>query len=203
MKKLLLKNKELSLTIKLISALSAALLFFAVAYGQELSDKTEITGEELVVEKGGDVIISRGNSKAVSGDYVLTSREMRFNRKTNEVSAKGAVKLKSKTENNEPITATGKNALYNTQTGEGKFWGDVEIVTSSGTIFSDKAQVDAKTKSMTVSSETKRPVADTVYDNRKGLFEADTMTYYHSEDNKKIVMKGSVKGKIEMEDKIK
>jgi lipopolysaccharide assembly outer membrane protein LptD (OstA) len=79
---------------------------------------------------------------------------------------------------------------------------DVEIATSSGTIYSDNAVFDKKTFSLTAVKENKRPVADVVYDGKKALYAADEMIFYNSKDNKKIVMNGSVKGKINMEDKI-
>lgn len=79
---------------------------------------------------------------------------------------------------------------------------DVEIITSSGTIYSDNAVFDKKTSGLTAVKENKRPVADVTYDGRKGLYEADKMIFYNSKDEKKIVMNGSVKAKIQTEDKI-
>ncbi|MDR1942427.1 MAG: hypothetical protein LBQ47_08890 [Endomicrobium sp.] len=81
--------------------------------------------------------------------------------------------------------------------------GDVEIITSSGTIYSDNALFDKKTYSVLAVKEDKRPSADVLYDGKKGFYEADTMIFYNSADDKKIVMKGSVKGRMHMEDKIK
>jgi lipopolysaccharide export system protein LptA len=80
---------------------------------------------------------------------------------------------------------------------------DVEIITSSGTIVSDNAVFYKKTSSVVTVKDKKRPVADVYYDGRKGLYEADKMTFYNSDDNKKILMNGKVTGKIEMEDEIK
>jgi len=209
---LLSKNKKLSLTISLISAFFTASLLFA----QSMSDKTVITGDELVVQKSGSVITSKGNSKAVSGDNILTSIKMTFDRKTSDVSATGDVKFISKTKDGEPITASGQHALYNTQTQKGKLWGEnVEVkyfkqdstspmVLKTQQIFIDR-NLDTITAEKTVDAGTVavRPIADIPYGNRKGIFEADTMTYYGAETDKKLVMKGSVTGKIEMEDKIK
>jgi lipopolysaccharide assembly outer membrane protein LptD (OstA) len=79
---------------------------------------------------------------------------------------------------------------------------DVEIITTSGTIVSDNAVFDKKSSSIVTVKDEKRPVADVYYDGRKGLYEADKMIFYNSDKNKKIVMNGSVTGKIEMEDKI-
>ena len=79
---------------------------------------------------------------------------------------------------------------------------DVEIITSSGTIYSDNAVFDKKTFSLTAVKENKRPVADVIYDGKKGLYEADEMIFYNSKNDKKIVMNGGVKGRIQTEDKI-
>jgi lipopolysaccharide export system protein LptA len=77
---------------------------------------------------------------------------------------------------------------------------DVEIVTSSGTIYSDNAVFDKKTSSLKAVKEKKRPLADVIYDGRKGRYVADEMIFYNSKDDKKIAMTGNVKGKIEMND---
>jgi lipopolysaccharide export system protein LptA len=77
---------------------------------------------------------------------------------------------------------------------------DVEIITSSGTIYSDNAVFDKKTSSLKAVKENKRPLADVIYDGRKGRYTADEMIFYNSKDDKKIEMKGRVKGKIQMED---
>ncbi|MCL1972778.1 MAG: hypothetical protein FWG57_07320 [Endomicrobia bacterium] len=77
---------------------------------------------------------------------------------------------------------------------------NVEIITTSGTIVSDNAVFDKKTYSVVMVKDEKRPVADVYYDNRRGLYEADTMTFYNADDKKKIIMTGQVTGKIEMED---
>ena len=77
---------------------------------------------------------------------------------------------------------------------------NVEIITTSGTIVSDNAVFDKKTYSVVMIKDEKRPVADVYYDGRRGLYEADMMTFYNADDKKKIIMTGQVTGKIEMED---
>ncbi len=79
---------------------------------------------------------------------------------------------------------------------------DVEVITSSGTIYSDNAVFDKKTDSVVMVKDEKRPTADVIYDGRKGYYEADKMIFHNSDDNKKIIMNGNVTGIIEMEDKI-
>ncbi len=79
---------------------------------------------------------------------------------------------------------------------------DVEVITSSGSIFSDNAVYDKKTESVTMKKDIKRPLADVNYDGRNGIYEADTMIFCNSEKNKKIIMNGEVKGTVEMEDEI-
>jgi len=80
---------------------------------------------------------------------------------------------------------------------------NVEIITASGTIYSDNALFNKKTSSVAALKENKRPAADIFYDGKKGYYEADEMIFYNSKENKKIEMNGSVLGKIQMEDKIK
>ena len=78
---------------------------------------------------------------------------------------------------------------------------NVEVVTTSGTIYSDNAVFDKKTLSVVMVKDKKRPIADVLYDGRKGLYEADKMTFFNADDKKKIVMTGDVTAKIQMEDK--
>jgi lipopolysaccharide export system protein LptA len=197
-----------------------------------------ITGDVMEIRKGGDITVSRGNSKAVNGKNVIEAREMVYNKKKSLLSAKGAVKLFSKSDENEPLEAYGGFASYDTSRQKGKLWGDeaeikyymnsssaplvlkaaeiyvdrsietlsaykdVRVVTSSGTIYSDNAVFYKKDGSVVMEKEQKRPLADVVYDGRKGVYEADKMVFYNSDENKKILMSGKVSGKIEMEDKI-
>jgi len=209
-----------------------------VSYAENFADKTVVTGDVLEVLKSGEIIISKGGSKAVSGKNTVKADEMTYNRKDSILSAVGNVRIFSKTDENEPVEAYGSYADYNMEAGRGKLWGDktnvkyfmktssaplilnareivlnrnletidayknVEVITSSGVIYSDNALFEKKNEAVYFNKGEKRPVADVNYDGRKGVYEADKMTFYNSDKNKKIVMSGSVEAKIEMDDKI-
>lgn len=224
--------------IKRVSVFIVLFLAAGVCFGQMLSDRTVITGSIMEIRRSGDEIISRGNSKAVSGRNTIQSDRMTYLKKDFLVTAAGNVRLYSKTDDMEPVEAQGQYAEYYTNTDKGRLWGkntnikyfmksseaplvlnaqeiyidrnletlsaykDVEVITSSGTIFSDNAVFDKKNDSIVMEKDSKRPVADVMYDGRKGIYEADKMIFYNADDNKKIVMTGDVVGTIEMEDKI-
>jgi lipopolysaccharide assembly outer membrane protein LptD (OstA) len=79
-------------------------------------------------------------------------------------------------------------------------YNDVIIETSSGTVYSDNAVFNGKTLDAIFQKCKKRPIACISYDG-KGFYEADEMIFNIADDNKKIIMSGTVAGKIEMEDK--
>jgi lipopolysaccharide assembly outer membrane protein LptD (OstA) len=78
---------------------------------------------------------------------------------------------------------------------------DVVVTASNGIIYSDNAVFNGKTFSAVFQKNKKRPIADISYNDNKGSYEADEIIFHGSDDNKKIIMNGSVAGKIEMEDK--
>jgi lipopolysaccharide assembly outer membrane protein LptD (OstA) len=77
---------------------------------------------------------------------------------------------------------------------------DVTIETSSVIVYSDNVIFNGKTLNANIRKCKKRPIACISY-NGKGLYEADEMIFNIVGDNKKIIMNGTVTGKIEMEDK--
>jgi lipopolysaccharide export system protein LptA len=81
-------------------------------------------------------------------------------------------------------------------------YNDVKVITSSGTIYSDNAVFSRETLGVVFKKDKKRPIADVFYDGKKGIYEADEMIFYNSDCSKKIIMNGSVVGKIEMKEKI-
>lgn len=214
-------------------------LCLTFSFADTVSNRTVITGDIMEIKNSGEIIISRGNSKAVNGRNTIKAKEMTYNKKRSLLSASGNVGLFSKTDDNEPIEAFGSFAKYDINSEKGKLWGDntkinyymkdskdplvldaqeiyidrnmdtlsafneVKVITSSGIIYSDNAVYNKKDHSVLMQKDKKRPIADIVYDERKGLYEADKMIFYNSDDKKKIIMSGEVKGKIEMEDEIK
>ncbi|MDR1951917.1 MAG: hypothetical protein LBQ37_00180 [Elusimicrobiota bacterium] len=120
----------------------------------------------MFIQKGGNFIISKGNSKAVDSDKnVIVSDEMSYDKNTSIISALG----------------------------------NVVITTSSGTIRSDNAVFNSTTNILIMRKDEKRPEADVIYEGRKGFYSADKITFYNYE-NKRIVLEGDVRGKIQMED---
>lgn len=81
-------------------------------------------------------------------------------------------------------------------------YNNVVVTTSFGIIYADNGIFNRKTFDVTFKKDKKRPVADIYYDGKKYLYEADEMIFYNTDDNIRIVMNGSVVGKIEIEDKI-
>ncbi len=79
---------------------------------------------------------------------------------------------------------------------------DVTIETSSETVYSDNVVFNGKTLNAIFQKCKKRPIVSVSYDDRKGFYEADEMIFNIADDNKKIIMNGTVTGKIEIEDKI-
>jgi lipopolysaccharide assembly outer membrane protein LptD (OstA) len=77
---------------------------------------------------------------------------------------------------------------------------DVTIETSSGIVCSDNAIFNGKTLNAIFRKCKKRPTVCVSYD-KKGFYEADEMIFNIAGDNKKIIMNGTVVGKIQMEDK--
>lgn len=96
------------------------------------------------------------------------------------------------------IYVVGKTQIFNA-------YENVGVVTSAGTVYADNGFFDGATLEMTFKKDKKRPIANVIFGSGKGLYEADEMIFYNynSEDNKRIVMNGSVVGKIEMKDEIK
>jgi lipopolysaccharide assembly outer membrane protein LptD (OstA) len=78
---------------------------------------------------------------------------------------------------------------------------DVIIETSSGTVYSDNAIFNWGTLNAVFQKYKKRPIVHVSYGDRKEFYEADEMIFNIAKDNKKIIMRGGVAGKIEMEDK--
>jgi lipopolysaccharide export system protein LptA len=82
-----------------------------------------------------------------------------------------------------------------------KAFGDVVVINSSGVIHSDNVIFSKKTSRAVFEKDKKRPNINIVYNNRKQFYESDKIIFYDKKkDARKVFMKGSVKGKIEMGD---
>ncbi|MCA6079631.1 MAG: hypothetical protein LE169_01860 [Endomicrobium sp.] len=80
-------------------------------------------------------------------------------------------------------------------------YNDVVVTATGGTIYSDNVAFNGKTFNAVFQKYNKRPVVDISYNDNKGYYEADEIVFQGSDGDKKIIMNGSVTGKIKMEDK--
>ncbi|MDR0723748.1 MAG: hypothetical protein LBF23_00995 [Endomicrobium sp.] len=210
--------------------------YICPSFSDYTPEKTVITGDTMEIKNAGKLTVSKGHSVAINENTIINADEMSYDKENSLISAKGNVKLLSKTKKLEPIEVYGKYSNYNPNTQKGKICGDVLIkyfvnnstsplllcakevyvdknsqtlnacndvvvVTSSGTIYADNGSFDKKTSGIIFKKDKKRPVAHVLSSGNKGKYEADEMFFYNSKnDEKKIVMKGSVLGKIKMED---
>ncbi|MDR3049039.1 MAG: hypothetical protein LBV16_04280 [Elusimicrobiota bacterium] len=212
------------------------LISFAASIFAAESKKVIITGDILNIQKKGEVIISEGNSKAVSEDNTMLSKTMTYNKTSSLISAKGLVKIYMKNEEGEPLEAFGDYATYKTDTQLGALFGDlinikyymkdsqepmlmnskevyfdgdkknvkalvdVEIITTSGTIYSDNAYFYREGNSVIVKKDKKRPIADVIFEDKKGKFAADAMKIEKKDNIGSIKMRGRVIGKIKIDE---
>jgi lipopolysaccharide assembly outer membrane protein LptD (OstA) len=193
----------------------------------------------MEIKNAGKVTVSKGHSVAVNENSVMNADEMSYDKENSLISAKGNVKVLSKTQKLEPVEVYGKYSNYNLNTQKGRIWGDVlikyfvnnstspfvlrakevyvdknsqtlnvrndvVIVTSSGTIYADNGNFDKKTSGVIFKKDKKSPIAHILGKGNKGVYKADEMVFCRSQNGEeKIVMKGSVLGKIKMEDEKK
>jgi lipopolysaccharide export system protein LptA len=229
-----------SIKYKLLFFKVLLLCFCSAIFASEFSNipkKIVITGKSMEILNSGNILISKGNSKAVRGSNVLRADTMIYDKKKSIVSALGNVRLSGKTEDNSSVFAEGDNAVYDEKSETGKFFGkkvlikylvknssqpvtlsakkividrkkeiitaqtDVEIITSSGTIRSDNAVYIKKSNGLIFRKAEKRPTVNAIYEDKTGDYEADTIVLYNSSAAKKIVMSGSVVGKIKIGEK--
>ncbi|GHT37818.1 hypothetical protein AGMMS49593_05780 [Endomicrobiia bacterium] len=82
-----------------------------------------------------------------------------------------------------------------------KAYDDVKVITSHGTIHSDNGVFDQDNTSIVFKKDKKKPIADVHHDGEEGRYEADEMIFYNK--GNRIIMKGSITGKINMKKDIK
>lgn len=201
--------------------------------------KVYVSGDVLNVLQKGEVIVSEGNSKAVSGNNTIKSARMSYNKNEKKIAADGAVEIYMKNSEGEPVEAFGGTGFYYTDKKTGELYGvantlvkvryfmkdsaepilmnsrelyldaanntikalkDVEVITSSGTIYSDNAFFSRDESNVLVRKDLKRPIADMFYEDKKGKFESDSMLFERVEGENKIKMRGDVKGRIIVEE---
>lgn len=116
------------------------MLCFSFAFAAEQKQKTEITGDKMILKDKGQIAYFKGHAKVKRGNYNITSNEMTYYRNTDDVQAKGKVNFSVKNEDGSIINAKSANANYNTKLLNGKMWGDnpvveYELKNSTDTIF--------------------------------------------------------------------
>ncbi len=116
------------------------MMFFSFINASEKKQKTEITGDKMILKDKGQITYFKGHANVMRGNYNITSNEMTYYRKTDDVDAKGNVNFIVKNEDGSVIKAKAANATYNTKLFNGKMWGNTPIVeyelkNSSDTIF--------------------------------------------------------------------
>jgi hypothetical protein len=82
-------------------------------------------------------------------------------------------------------------------------YSDVEVITPYGKIYSDNAVFYKKMLKVIFKKDVKRPSVDIFYNDQEGTYVADEMIFYNSDNNRKIIMNGSVVGKIEIKDEVR
>ena len=116
------------------------MFIFSFTFASEQKQKTEITGDKMILKEKGQIAFFKGHANVKRGNYNITSNEMTYYRNTDDVNAKGNVKFIVKNEDGSIIKAKAENAKYNTKLLNGKMWGNHPIVeynvqNSTETIF--------------------------------------------------------------------
>lgn len=126
--------------IKKIFFITTFLFVFSFVFGAEQKQKTEITGDKMILKDKGQIAYFKGHANVKRGNYNITSDEITYYRTTDDVDAKGNVKFLVRNEDGSIIKAKSAKANYNTKLLNGKMWGnspvvEYEIKDSTDTIF--------------------------------------------------------------------
>ena len=126
--------------IKKLFVIMFIMVSFSFGYSAEQKQKTEIVGDKMILKDKGQIAYFKGHANVTRGNYNITSNEMIYYRKTDDVDAKGNVNFIVKNEDGSIIKAKAENANYNTKLLNGKMWGnnpvvEYELKNSSDTIF--------------------------------------------------------------------
>jgi lipopolysaccharide assembly outer membrane protein LptD (OstA) len=207
--------------IDFVVSLSVAFFITAISCAQDSIFKsktfdnknTEIIADKTSFNKKHSEFLASGNvkivSKFTSGERVEASGNFaKYNTNAGKVKLwcrdkKTSVKYFVKGSST-PIIIWAEEMQFDKNSENIKAYGDVFVVTSSGTVRSDNATFDQKTSVAVFKKDKKKPIAEVTYKSKKQLYEANKIIFYDTDTNdvKKIFMKGDVKGKIEMEDTI-
>lgn len=103
-------------------------------------EKTEITGNKMIIKDKGNVAFFKGNAKVVRGNYNITSDNMTYYKNSSEIDAEGKVKFFVTNDDGSIIKASSEKAQYNTKKLSGKMWEgnpvvEYKIKDSTDTVF--------------------------------------------------------------------
>ncbi|MBQ3834570.1 MAG: LPS-assembly protein LptD [Elusimicrobia bacterium] len=103
--------------------LSSILFVSFNLFAAEKKEKTEITGDKMVIKNKGKVSVFKGNAKVVRGNYKILADEMKYFKDTDDIDAKGNIRFFVKNDDGSSIKAKSSKAKYNTKKMNGMMWG--------------------------------------------------------------------------------
>ena len=113
--------------IKNIFVITVFLFACSFVYAVQ-KQKTEITGDKMIIKDKGDTAYFKGHANVKRGKYNITSNEMIYYRTTDDVDAKGNINFFVYNEDGSTIKAKADNAKYNIKLLNGKMWGNNPVV---------------------------------------------------------------------------
>ena len=113
---------------------------FANAQNEVAKQKTEITGNQMIIKNSGEKTIFKGNAKIVRGCDTITADNMIYYKKTDNIDATGNIKFIVKNDDGSTVNAMSQKAIYNIKNYNGKLWGGnpvikYNIANSTDTVF--------------------------------------------------------------------
>ncbi|MDR1523509.1 MAG: hypothetical protein LBS29_06150 [Endomicrobium sp.] len=173
-----------------------------------INKNSVVNADEMSYDKEKSLILAKGNVKLFSKTQDLESVEVygqysNYNPNIQKGKIWGNVLVKYFVNNStSPLVLRAKEIYIDKNKQVLDARNDVVVITSSGTIHADNGRFDKKTLGTIFKKDNKKPVAHVLNDGKEETYEADEMIFFSSKKGgQKIVMKGSVLGKIKMEDK--
>ena len=162
--------------------------------------KDTLKADEIIQDKTENTVNARGNvcfETVVNEDELLTgtAAKVLYNINTEsgqlkENRPKLTYKIKTSTK---PVTLTADNINFDHISGQADASGNVEIISSSATAYSQRAQFYYKEKKMVLNgSITEQPKVNYTAQGRNDRFSADLITMFL--DKKKMILEGNAKG---------
>jgi lipopolysaccharide assembly outer membrane protein LptD (OstA) len=173
-----------------------------------INEDTIVSAEEMSYDKEKSLISANGNMKLFSKTQDLEPIEISgqystYNQDIQKGKVWGNVLLKYFINNStSPLVLRAKEIYIDRNKQVLDALNDVVVITSSGTIYADNGSFDRKALIAVFKKDKKKPVVHMLNDGQDGKYEANKIIFYSPKNGgQRIVMKGSVVGKIKMEDK--